>query len=721
MKRRGNNTTNNSGISNAIENIEDILGGGDDAVPQSIYPGGSTASVMSGSTLGFTGRSLQPQKKDDDMASNAGTLTSRGVESLIFSGLSNIDEHRPLHGTVGINNNNNNSSVGGQPQKQKQKQKEAGSQQNRSVSGSVFTEKRQEDIDRLFDDLLGNSSSSNNNNGDDGSTASASTAMSSVMPIVRLNKNINTPMQRNRVSGGGASYSSSSSRNGSSHSKSSNQYIFNNGSKNSNSASTAQSSSSIFPQHDHLLYGGDKDERSTISATLLNTFARFYQARQNRMLHVRAGFVLIFLVSIMYIFVQMTMLNQYNRDEMSKLRDEYSVENNKYSMMYDGPQGEMLDRPNSLRLNNKKSTTTGGLGGITKTSSKGVASGAAADYGNANTGNLGVTAPDNNNNMNSYGSSANNNEGPVDLLPKAAPSLEGANAGNIKTLPESFQNLLDLSDGTVPHNKDIPFFWQVPWGGGGTLRDVLSTCMGIVLAAEPGSRGPSANDATLQVFQTPQGMFVNVDTTYLGGIDRAKQLDLVSSNKADVIVSPWVHQTSVMFTPIHPGRMFAFIRHPIERSTSVYSYLKMVDPEVSKMSLLDYAKSSRIENNWMTRYLSNQMNGEVTFESLVIAKEVLRTKCLIGLKQFLWASIKRYEMFFGWDYTRDPKQQYDCRKDKLLEDVDRRKYPIPEVTEGSQEWTMLLWQNKFDMKLYKYAQELFNEQVSLFPEGTAPK
>lgn len=214
-------------------------------------------------------------------------------------------------------------------------------------------------------------------------------------------------------------------------------------------------------------------------------------------------------------------------------------------------------------------------------------------------------------------------------------------------------------------------------------------------------------------------MFINVDTTYLGGIQRAIKLDLLGSGKADVVVSPYVHELSTIFTPEHQGRMFAFIHHPIERCASMYAYKKNVDPEIAKMSLLDYARSGRVENNWMTRYLSNQLTGEVTFEHVVIAKEVLRTKCLVGLKEFLWASIKRYEHFFGWEYTKDPANQYECRKGKLLEDIDSSEFDVPKVEEGTQEWTMLLWQNKFDMKLYKYAQELFKEQQKLFPDGFA--
>jgi len=221
----------------------------------------------------------------------------------------------------------------------------------------------------------------------------------------------------------------------------------------------------------------------------------------------------------------------------------------------------------------------------------------------------------------------------------------------------------------------------------------------------------------LEVFRVGKDKFINVDTTFLGGIERAKELNLVGSKIVDVVVSPYVHELTTIFTPTNQGRMFAFFRHPIERCASMYAYKKTVDPEIASMSLLDYARSGRVENNWMTRFLSNQLTGEVTFDHVVIAKEVLRTKCLVGLKEFLWASIKRFEHYYGWQYTTDPAVQYECRQKKLLEDIDLNEFEQPEVLEGTQEWTMLLWQNKFDMKVYKYAQELFKEQLKLFPEG----
>lgn len=697
MKRRGNDNNNNG----AIENMEEILGsstpevstdpneipmsGEEDykssGIPRSIpaNSGGmwDATSVMSASTWGNNTFGHNVDLKKDDDHSAAGTLTSRGVESLIFSGLSNIDENQPLRTTNAIKKNSvignkNHANI----------RKKLVPQDERSLGGStvrsVFTEKKQEDIDRLFNDLLGDS----NPNPDD--VSNASTAMSSVMPIKIKGDSGATHRNRRPNQNNGNLMKDSYS---------SNQYIFQNNNNNHND----HSASSKAAQHD-LIYFGDKDDNTKVSTSILDRFSRFYKARMFRMLHVRAGLVLMFLVSVMFFFVQMSVVSDHNRNQMNILRaNRKRATSDKFNPDW--------DRPNSANyietLNHNTKTVPS-----PKSPEKKV-----------------VLTLSSENEVHATTDSEKN--GPVDLLP----STETAKKSDGKTktqggLPDSFQNIADLDlkgPVSIPHKNEVPYFWQVPRAGAGTLRDVLSECMGVVLAAEPGGKGPFAGDSTLEVFQDGKAMFINVDTTYLGGIKRAKDLDLVSSNKADVVVSPYVHELSTIFTSTKKGRMFAFIRHPIERCASMYAFKKTVDPAIARMSLLDYAKSGKVENNWMTRFLSNQLTGEVTFEHLVIAKEVLRTKCLVGLKEYLWASIKRFEMYFGWEYTTDPAKQYECRKQKLLEDTDLNKYAQPTVKEGSQEWTMLLWQNKMDMKLYKYAQELFKEQVALFPEGTAPK
>lgn len=754
QRRRENSTSDNNNTYNDYgddmsESIPKTISGSADYLNNDNNSiAWDTSSMMSSSTFGTAGLMLSSSggtshKKNDDAnifgdsnrsvtsasARSRGDNLTVGSTSLLFSGLTNIDENAPLRNTggAGARNKNNtntqtttttsnafqrnsssNSSVLSSGVMSKSGHSTARSARSTRSNGnfSVFTEKRQEDIDQLFEDLLGKS----NNTSD--TVSIASTAMSSIMPI-QLRPSAAASAS---VSGGGTTginRRSASTAHHQSHSSgdaySSNQYIFNeNGSQGNDKKS----------QHD-LIYGNAKDDYDkhggrNKSSMIAAKFAKFYNTRKDRMLHVRAGLVLMVLVSIMFVAVQFSVFSAQNRESMQKIRNQHRVEQSVrgYNSGYNGEHDEMVDRPNShLALGGQKQMnkmTDSAIAGARTMPESARASLVVNGGMDINPQAGGAT-----------------NSGPTDPLTDSNAGGSGnalTQEKDLKELPPSFQNLVDLTSGGMPpHNQDIPFFWQVPRAGTGTLREILSECMGIVLAAEPGGKGPFAGDPSLEVIQDGKGFFVNVDPTYLGGIERAKKLDLVSSFKADVIISPYVHELSTIFTPEHQGRMFAFIRHPIERCASQYAYKKTVDPEIAQMSLLDYARSGRVENNWMTRFLANQLTGEVTFEHLVKAKEILRTKCLVGLHEFLWASVKRFEMYYGWSYTNDPKAQYDCRRDKLTENTDATKFEQPVVKEGTQEWTMLLWQNKFDMKLYNYAQELFKEQVSLFPAGTAPK
>jgi len=192
----------------------------------------------------------------------------------------------------------------------------------------------------------------------------------------------------------------------------------------------------------------------------------------------------------------------------------------------------------------------------------------------------------------------------------------------------------------------------------------------------------------------------------------------MGSQLVNVIVTPYIHEVSTILSPSHQGRVFAMLRHPVFRATSTYQFLKKTDAVVAKWSLVQYASSDRIENNWMTRFLSNHHSGEVTMEHLILAKEILRTKVLIGLEDNNWVSLKRFESYFDWKYIKDPTKQFECRKQFLVKREEAFDYKVDNdsiVKEGSQIWTLILWQNKFDMKLYQYAEKLFEEQGKLFP------
>mmetsp|Transcript_28187 Transcript_28187/g.60501 ORF Transcript_28187/g.60501 Transcript_28187/m.60501 type:complete len:219 (-) Transcript_28187:1115-1771(-) len=190
--------------------------------------------------------------------------------------------------------------------------------------------------------------------------------------------------------------------------------------------------------------------------------------------------------------------------------------------------------------------------------------------------------------------------------------------------------------------------------------------------------------------------------------------------KFDVIFTQYLHAGATLFNQNHRGRMFTIIRHPIERAVSMFYYLPKAkheptyDPDLDHISIEMWSRSKRVEHNWMTRFLSNEIDGNLTLEHLDISKEVLRKKCIVGLFDEKTESWLRLERFFQWKFYT--QRNRDCL-DRLLNWGWSNKNLHPSVEEGSVAWNLLYKQNELDMMLYEYAQLLFEEQRALFGEG----
>ena len=62
--------------------------------------------------------------------------------------------------------------------------------------------------------------------------------------------------------------------------------------------------------------------------------------------------------------------------------------------------------------------------------------------------------------------------------------------------------------------------------------------------------------------------------------------------------------------------------------------------------------SSYAEDNWMVRFLTNEMSGAVYDRHLELAKQVLESKCVVGLLEEFSPSFKRFGQYFDWSATR---------------------------------------------------------------------
>lgn len=169
----------------------------------------------------------------------------------------------------------------------------------------------------------------------------------------------------------------------------------------------------------------------------------------------------------------------------------------------------------------------------------------------------------------------------------------------ILELPAAYGNFADI---TAPFSKkktdsvdslssdvfDIPFFWDIHLNGGTIVEHVFGKCYKLLQASEIGMQHPIANknnaagfDESLNIVDVSGEKYLNIDTTTVQGIQRAKSLGLFSSSdnkkkkkkkkKASkgglpgdedvydkhfpsVIYSPMItHIGEMLFTPQHRG------------------------------------------------------------------------------------------------------------------------------------------------------------------------
>ena len=184
------------------------------------------------------------------------------------------------------------------------------------------------------------------------------------------------------------------------------------------------------------------------------------------------------------------------------------------------------------------------------------------------------------------------------------------------------------------------------------------------------------------------------------------------SGVADVVISGDIHGVLNVFNNRNRARVFAVLRNPLERAISKYYADVASDPDVAGMTLPQYVRSTaRVENNYLTRYLSGRYGGNLEVKHLNIARELLRRKVVVGLSSNLPATANLFTNVFGWNTTAATLGLANvdvCYNHifNLLKD----KSP-PAVEEGSEGWTLLIAQNWFDLKVYEYAEHLFEQQL----------
>jgi hypothetical protein len=122
-----------------------------------------------------------------------------------------------------------------------------------------------------------------------------------------------------------------------------------------------------------------------------------------------------------------------------------------------------------------------------------------------------------------------------------------------------------------------------PKAGGSSIKDALGGCHRFVQATEFGVTDGHIEDTVIAVVypkvpggaDTDRSPFVNIDSSTVAGIQRAKSLGFADSQLADIVVSPFVFECNDLFTQTARGRLFSVFRHPIERAISMFYYIQV--------------------------------------------------------------------------------------------------------------------------------------------------
>jgi len=255
-----------------------------------------------------------------------------------------------------------------------------------------------------------------------------------------------------------------------------------------------------------------------------------------------------------------------------------------------------------------------------------------------------------------------------------------------------WNHLADVKNDVADSN---PFFFHVPRKGGQTVKDI-----------------------TIEI---DNSRYINVDTSSKEGIERAAMMGFEQAQMAEMVTSSYfLNAAKYLFSADRQGRAFVMLRNPIDRAVSMYYHQKSNGALDEKLKLEDYARGEGIENNWITRFLTNAMEGELKKSHLEHAKKILGQKFLIGFIDDAEESIYRLKKYNGWDISSeevDETKEYEqkmCIQQKIEEGNNKNTNPYEMPKKGSQAHALLSWQTQFDMKLYDFAKQLFEFQTNKY-------
>lgn len=210
-----------------------------------------------------------------------------------------------------------------------------------------------------------------------------------------------------------------------------------------------------------------------------------------------------------------------------------------------------------------------------------------------------------------------------------------------------------------------------------------------------------------------------MDTNSRQGIDRARNLRLVPSGIADIIVtSDPMYAIQKLFDISHKGRVVGLFRHPVDRLVSKFDYIQMASwglankPGWKKLTLEQWAMEENKDNNHMVKRLAGLgVDATAKEADLHTAMKTVKHRFIVGLFDHMEESVHRFNTVMGIDESHGP--QKSCMDHYFGHDligVASQLSSISEVEERSPVWNILARKNALDIRLYEFITQLFDEQ-----------
>jgi hypothetical protein len=203
--------------------------------------------------------------------------------------------------------------------------------------------------------------------------------------------------------------------------------------------------------------------------------------------------------------------------------------------------------------------------------------------------------------------------------------------------------------------------------------------------------------------------YVNVDCSSPEGVDRGIAHDLAKSDIADIFYSHDPYDIARLFAPPMEvyGRGVVMIRNPIRRAFATFKRLQIKRPDiVQDMTLEQFATSHHLQDNFLTRTLSRNMDGPLTETDINLAKEVLKRKFVVGLYDHFEDSVRRFEAFFGWKLGESINS---CQSEAIEKEMNLGYNDFGTLSYDSA-YSAIAEKLRADLELFKFAEYLYKYQ-----------